>query len=83
VFLFLALGARCDASTKEAQTLPLTAKSQIWSMTAIAASRSSAQAKRTSASGKRTARFWFCAMDSCGEQWARARRAVKANDADD
>jgi len=49
VLFFLALRTWRDASTKEAQTLPLTAKSQVWSMTALAASRSSASAKRTSA----------------------------------
>jgi hypothetical protein len=48
-FCFLARRIWRDASTKETQTLPLTAKSQIWSMTAIAASRSSASAKRPSA----------------------------------
>jgi hypothetical protein len=46
---FLALRIWRDASTKEAQTLPLTTRSQIWSMTAIAVSRSSASAKRPSA----------------------------------
>ena len=33
--------------------------------------------------GKADGAVWFCAMDSCGEQWARARRVMKANDADD
>jgi hypothetical protein len=62
---FLASKVRRDASTKEAQTLPLTAKSQFWSMIAMAASRSSASAKRPSVR-ERMARFGFCAMDSCG-----------------
>jgi hypothetical protein len=89
---FLALWNWRDASTKEAQTLPLTAKSQIWSTTAIAASRSSASAKRPSA-WERMARFGFCAMDSCGgllgasalgvQQGCKPRFVAKVTDADD
>jgi hypothetical protein len=89
---FLARRNWRDASTKEAQTLPLTAKSQIWSMTAIAASRSSASAKRPSVR-ERMARFGFCAMDSCGrvmgasalgvQQGRKPRFVAKGTDADD
>jgi len=55
---FLGPWMRRDASTKEAQTLPLTSESQTTqSKTAIIASWSSAKFERPSAPGKREARF--------------------------